>query len=294
MQINLERDGLSAVISTVGAELQSLRVDGREYLWQGDPRWWDRRAPILFPMVGSLRRDTAFTLSGGTCRMTRHGFARDTTHAVLEQQSDTVTFRLEDSAWSRKQYPYAFRLDTTYSIAGPRILTIRFAVTNTGDGAMPFVIGGHPGFQVPLPGTGEDFTDYALQFEQAETLRVPSLVDATGELDFTNRRRLAEDSDTLPLDHHLFDHDALVFDNLQTRTLTLRGSKSGHGVRIDFADFPMIGVWSPAGEAPFVALEPWTGCTACVGEDDCFDHKRGMRTLPPGETAVYTFSITVF
>ena len=41
--------------------------------------------------------------------------------------------------------------------------------------------------------------------------------------------------------------------------LTLLGTKSGHGVRVEFPGFPYIGVWSAAHDAPFVALEPWLG-----------------------------------
>ena len=35
-----------------GAEMPSLTKDGREYLWTGDPQFWNRHAPILFPAVG--------------------------------------------------------------------------------------------------------------------------------------------------------------------------------------------------------------------------------------------------
>lgn len=45
-------------VSTKGAELQSLIANGKEYLWQGDPAFWGRRAPILFPIVGRLADDT--------------------------------------------------------------------------------------------------------------------------------------------------------------------------------------------------------------------------------------------
>ena len=34
-----------------------LALDGREYLWQADPTFWGKHAPVLFPIVGSLRGD---------------------------------------------------------------------------------------------------------------------------------------------------------------------------------------------------------------------------------------------
>ena len=40
--------------SAHGAELLSIRKSGKEYVWQGDPRFWGRHAPVLFPIVGKV------------------------------------------------------------------------------------------------------------------------------------------------------------------------------------------------------------------------------------------------
>ena len=77
-------------------------------------------------------------------------------------------------------------------------------------------------------------------------------------------------------------------------TLTLRSRVSGHGVRVDFADFKYIGIWSALGDAPFVALEPWTGHATLTSEDDVFEHKAGITLLAPGETNERTFRLTLF
>ena len=41
-------------IDSMGAELKSFkRMDtGTEYMWEGDPAYWKRTSPILFPIVG--------------------------------------------------------------------------------------------------------------------------------------------------------------------------------------------------------------------------------------------------
>ena len=53
--ITIRSDRLEAVVSPLGAELQSLRDSaGRDYLWDGDAAWWTGRAPILFPIVVGL------------------------------------------------------------------------------------------------------------------------------------------------------------------------------------------------------------------------------------------------
>ena len=79
-----------------------------------------------------------------------------------------------------------------------------------------------------------------------------------------------------------------MFTDTPGSTLTLRGRKSGHGVKIDFEGFKYIGVWSAANDAPFVALEPWTGHTTMDTEDNV-----NTITLAPGETDKRSFSVTL-
>ena len=43
---------LTVGVSEHGAELQSIQKNGKEYLWQGDTRFWGRRSPVLFPSWG--------------------------------------------------------------------------------------------------------------------------------------------------------------------------------------------------------------------------------------------------
>ena len=78
--VSLRHGRLSAAIDPMGAQLLSLKLDGHEYLWQGDPRFWARRAPVLFPIVGSLRDGRAESAQG-PCVMGRHGIARNYEHA---------------------------------------------------------------------------------------------------------------------------------------------------------------------------------------------------------------------
>mgnify|MGYP000739014371 CR=1 FL=1 len=73
---------------------------------------------------------------------------------------------------------------------------------------------------------------------------------------FEGSYKAPDNSDVLPITHRSFDNDAIMFTDTPGSTLTLRGRKSGHGVKIDFEGFKYIGVWSAANDAPFVALEP--------------------------------------
>ena len=39
-----------AVVNTLGGELTSFKVDGKEYVWYADSAHWAGHAPIAFPL----------------------------------------------------------------------------------------------------------------------------------------------------------------------------------------------------------------------------------------------------
>ena len=285
--ITIRDGGMEASIDTAGAQLMSLKKDGGEYLWQRDPKWWPRCAPVLFPIVGNIRDDRADSAQG-EIRFGRHGLARNYEFAVTEATESLVRLTLESSDATRAAFPYDFRLDMTYALADGA-LEQRFTVTNTGDVVLPFVVGGHPAFNVPAPGCDdEDFGDYVLKFAEPWTYASPTINTTTGLIDFQTRFSLVEDSDTLELSHRLFDVDTLIFEDVPLRTVSMVGP-SGHGMRVDFDGFDYLGVWSAANDAPFVAIEPWRGTATGTDEDDVFEHKRGMDLLEAGDVAEYAF-----
>lgn len=290
----ISKGGLSAKISSMGAELTSLSLDGREYLWQADPAFWGKHAPVLFPIVGSLRNDEAQSAQG-VCRMPRHGLARINEHRVAEVAEDgsSVTFEFASTPETLEAYPYNFKLNMTYAVAGEATLTQTFAVANTGDAPMPFSVGGHPAFNVPAPGSDDEaFEDYAIEFTEPWTCEAPTIAEG-GLLTFDESTTPVENTDKLPITHELFANDAVMLTNVPGNTVTLRGSKSGRGVRMDFPGFDFIGIWSAAGDAPFVALEPWTGHATLTSEDDVFEHKRNVTVIEPGETFECAISMTL-
>lgn len=290
---SIQKGRVSAKIDSMGAQLSSLMLDGAEYLWQADPAVWGKHAPVLFPIVGSLRDKTAESVAG-TCHMERHGVARISEHKLVELSEDgsSATFELVENEETLAAYPYKFKLNMTYAVTGEATLAQTFRVVNTGDVALPFSVGGHPAFNVPAPGAGDEaFEDYVVKFAEPFTCKVPR-VQPDGLANFDEALDLPG-SDTLPLTHHTFDNDSLMFTDVPGNTLTLLGTKSGHGVKIDFEGFKYIAVWSAVGEAPFVALEPWTGYTTATSEDDVFEHKANITVLAPGEVDERTFFITL-
>ena len=65
MTVIIQNDQLIAEIAEHGAELISLKSkeSNLEYIWQGDPEYWGRHAPVLFPFVGRLK-DDQYTYQG--------------------------------------------------------------------------------------------------------------------------------------------------------------------------------------------------------------------------------------
>ena len=86
--------------------------------------------------------------------------------------------------------------------------------------------------------------------------------------------------------------EALFCQEVAGNTLSLVGTKSGHGIRVDFPGFDFVGVWAAPG-APFVALEPWTGTTTLDTEDDVLEHKHDITILEPGGVFERSFDITL-
>lgn len=283
---------LSATIDSLGAQLMSLRLGDGEYLWQGDERYWARRAPVLFPIVGCLRDGRAKS-ARGEVRLARHGIARLYEHAIVEKTPSSVTYELCATDETRAAYPFDFRLNMTYAIEGGRLVQ-SFSVTNTGSVDLPFTLGGHPAFNVPVPGEeGASFSDYELVFPEAWTASVPT-IDPQGLHDFGHMHELFRDADRLRLTHELIERLLTVFFvDVPGRSVRLVGP-AGHGVEVAFDGFGYLGVWTASDEAPFVAIEPWVGCATAYDESDVFEEKRGTIVLAPGASCERTFTMRPF
>lgn len=290
MQIKITSGESAAVVNTEGAQLNSLKKDGREYLWQGDPSYWAGQAPVCFPIVGVLP-DGEASAFGKQCVMKRHGVARINPFEVLEKHSNSVMFIQKSSDETRAQYPFDYELKIKYTINGNTV-TNEYIITNTGGDKMPFVIGGHPAFNCPVDG-GENFEDYKVVFDRPISKPCLRPDHHTGLVDPEKKYDVMAGGDTLQLRHELFEeNDALIFEDCASKSVTLIG-KNERGIRIDFQDMSNLLIWSAVGNAPFVALEPWTGISSCLDEDGIFEHKRGMTVLSPDETISFKFKITM-
>lgn len=295
--VSISNGSLTASIDTMGAQLMSLQKGESEYLWQGNSNWWPRRAPILFPIVGVLK-DSKAESAEGTISLARHGLARLNQFEVVEQSPSSVTLQLKSTEETRKSYPYDFELKLIFSVAGDT-LTQTYEVTNPANVVLPFTLGAHPAFNIPIPGVEAASLDqYYLLFTHSWTSYGPSITD-DGLCDYTTPQKLIVDSDTLPLSWELIDREkTITLEDVPDRRITLvanaEASSEAHGIQMDFEGFDYLGIWSAAPGCPFVALEPWCGIADTVDCDGIFEHKPGIISLEPGQSIAKTLNIRVF
>lgn len=290
MIYEIKDKSFTARIDSMGAQLVSLEgTEGREYLWTGDPKYWREHAPVLFPIVGALR-DGRTRVDGKWYEMGRHGFAKKMEFELAERGEDRIALRLRDSEETRAVYPFGFTLTVTYTLRDGGIET-RFNVENTGERPMPYVVGGHPGFSLPME-DGAEFEDYTIQFPEEEEQECP-VIDRESGLISGEEKGFRLSGREIPLQHSLFYQDALVFEGLRSKSVRVVNKRTGRGIEMDFGGFPMLGIWSAGNDGPYVCLEPWTGCATLSTEGDELWEKKGMTELRPGESKEHSFTVRV-
>ena len=286
----LENDNLKVTISAKGAELQSIynKHTKLEYLWSGDPKFWAKKSPVLFPIVGELKNNN-YNYNGKTYQMGRHGFARDMEFEVTEQTATSITFTIKDNAETLTKYPFHFKFSVKYAVNLNNVIT-DYIVENTGKEVMYFSVGGHPAFSVPVA-ADTSFEDYYLQFSETENAgRWP--LSSNGLIETTPEPFL-ENTDHLALQKSLFYSDALVFKNLTSHFITIKSNKTAHGVSMYYRGFPYTGIWSYK-NADFVCIEPWCGIADNVDATGELQNKEGINTLQPSEVFTRSWQAEVF
>jgi galactose mutarotase-like enzyme len=271
--IRLQSGASSATISAFGAEPVAWSAGGRDLLWSGDPAFWPRVSPVLFPVVGRVR-DGELRVGGETYPMEIHGFAPESEFSVLERSGDAVRLMLEDNEETQKRFPFAFRLEVAYRLTDDA-LSAEFRVANPGDKPLPFALGFHPGFRWPFGEGGRE--GYAIEFEVTENASVPVI---TREGLFSSEKRPVPLQERwLRLDEKVLAKEALCFLDAASRWVGFTGP--GGVIRMSAEGFSHWALWSLPG-APFVSIEVWTGHGDPDGFAGDITEKPSMRLLEPG------------
>lgn len=290
MLYTLKNDKITVSISDMGGELMSIKSsDGTEYLWQGNPEYWAGRAYNLFPIVGRLT-EGKYTYKGKTFEMNLHGFVRKTELKVKNQSETEITFFTKADEKSLSMYPFDFEFQLKYKLTGNTLITT-YNVVNNSNVEMPFAVGGHPGFNVPLT-QNETFEDYYLEFDCVSSVKEIVLSPTCYITDAVKDFNL-KDGKILNLKHSLFDNDAIVLKDM-CRKVTLKSQKGSKSITVDYPQMQYLGIWhKPKSDAPYVCIEPWTSLPAYDGVIDDLETKRDMIKLKSKESYINTVTITI-
>ena len=287
----LKNEMLTIQVSEHGAELQSIRKDDYEYLWQGNPEYWGRRSPVLFPIVGSVW-EKCFRVDGKVYEMGQHGFARDMDFELVSAADTEVWYRLKSSEKTLAAYPWPFVLEIGYRLEGNSVKVL-WKVTNPGETEMYFQIGAHPAFN--YPGYDPDAVDRGVvAFDRNDNLQ-RSGFKGKGCVDPQARFPIPlSDDGMLRLKRDTFDDiDTLMLENDQVHKVVFLKNDSSPYLTVTF-DAPVVAIWSPPKRnAPFFCIEPWYGRCDRADFTGEFKDRDWVNALAPGATFAASYTITL-
>jgi galactose mutarotase-like enzyme len=276
-------------VAALGAELKELfhLTHQLSYLWSGDPAFWGKTSPVLFPIVGTLKNNQ-YSWQNRTYSLPRHGFAREKNFTLISQTADTLLFQLQADPETLQVFPFPFQLSIRYQLMEAS-LQVTYLVENTGTSPLLFSLGAHPAFALPIEPT-LSYADYYLEFSQPENAPIyPLTADA---LIAPEPKPFFNQTQQLPLHPKLFYGDALVFKNLQSEQITLASHSGKRALDFHFPNTPYFGIWS-ARNAPFICLEPWHGIADHSTASGKLEEKEGICTLLPGAEFITEWRVTL-
>ena len=275
----LENEYTSLEVSEKAAEVVSFinKENNKEYMWQGDPKYWTGRNPILFPIVGNTYNKKYILYGKEYSFNTNHGFTRNSMFKCIKSDGDEIVMRLEDNEETYLQYPFHFSLDAIYTLK-EKVLTITYVITNKDDKDMPFGFGLHPAFNCPL-NDNETIKNYFIEFSNKENVKNiigPYVLDG-------NR---------IDLNYKLFhDNATLIFENIKSAYVSL--TNGSNGVKVSGTGYKWFAIWTKD-NFPFVCLEPWHSHTDFEEVNVDFDKREGTIILSPNTSYTTSYTIEIF
>ena len=261
MNYSIENELIKVSAKSKGAELSSYfnKNLNTEYVWQADPKFWGKHAPILFPVIGKVFNDT-IKVGGKSYPMVKHGFGRDMEFEMRKQQAESIEFSLRADEQTKQSFPFDFELVVRYELKGSVLIT-NFIIKNKGAEKMYFSIGGHPAFNCPIE-KDDVLENCFIEFSSMEKddkvlINMDGYRNGNIVKDYINGK-------SIQLTKDIFKHDALIFLNLKSKELAIKSKISSKSLKFSHKGFPHLGIWAPVG-APFVCLEPWHGVCDSIG-----------------------------
>lgn len=283
---------LEIITTPSGAELTSIKYHGEEFLHQGEKVldsngkvYWKRRAPILFPIVGSLKNNTTI-INGEKFEMLQHGFARDMKFDILKISEREHIYVLKYNQETLKMYPFKFELYVSYLIDNNKLI-VKYKVKNLDDKTMFFGIGGHPAFAINLKEN-----KYRLEFDEKEENAKFYQLD-NGLISYKNNyinKSIMSNDKSISIGKDTFTHDAIIMGNLKSKKIRLIENNNTRLV-LYFTGFKYLGIWSKK-NAPFICIEPWYTTADYTDSNSIFEEKKDNIKLEENEKFECSYSIT--
>ena len=291
MLYTIKNNYLEVQLSDNGAEIKSIKYLGKDYLHNSDPKYWGRSAPLLWPNIGTIKNGTA-SINGINYPMKKHGFLRDTLCVVDHVENNKIVFKVESNVDTLKLYPYEFKILITYELIEKSIHSY-LEFFNYSINKMPFNLGLHPAFKVPL--YSDKFEDYHLEFSNKKTYHTPSVDLTTGTIDFNKVFRTFENLSRLDLNYQDYDFDAIVLNDINFDNILLK-KQDKTLLSFTFNGFNSLGIWTPNNNvfANFICLEPWHGCADASDHDGIYEHKKDIINLNVGDSKLFTYSFEFY
>lgn len=293
MTVRIENNNLIVEIHEHGAELQSVRRKDTdlEYIWQANPKYWNRHAPVLFPIVGKLHNNQ-FEFNDNSYYMGQHGFARDLNFIVIKSTKTSAILELRDSPLTKTIYPFSFHFQIRYTLTQEDSLEIEYYVYNPDDKPIYFQVGGHPAFNVPME-ANHKFTDYYVNVDPVKDYERIKLVGP-----FSNPKEPLNFNPKIPLRLRYDDYkeDAIILSlKKQPTSLILARLDASHGVTMHLENAQYVGIWTPYGkDAPFVCLEPWWGIADTIDTNGNLENKFAINKLDGHKDFLAKWNLTFF
>ncbi|ADY13565.1 aldose 1-epimerase [Sphaerochaeta globosa] len=286
--ITLHQNNLVMEISEVGAEIHSLynTHTNIQYIFDGNPVYWARHTPLLFPVTGPLK-DGKVQAKGKTYAMPVNGFARDLQFDVVTQKKNEATFVLHANEQTRAFYPYEFSLTVTHTLldngySSKAVITAKEALSCT--------FGWHPAFSLAMNGPDAPLQSYYIEFETQES--ADRLYPVQGI--FAKQAGFLDKQSTLALSLQELDKGPIVLNGLKSRFVSLKSKNGKAGVTIDRGDLPTLVIWTKEkAQAPYVCVEPMYSFQDASRKSE-LSEMEGMMHLAQGESRTFCNTFTVF
>lgn len=273
-----------------GGELISIKKDGKEYLHDGK-EFWNRHAPILFPIVGMIK-DNKTSILGKTYEMKQHGFARDMEFEEVLKSENEVRYYLKYNEETLKRYPFKFELNIIYKIDNlENSISTIYEVKNIDDKEIIFGLGAHPAFKCDYSSE-----DYYLKFEKKhedENIVIKQLTEGLINNKEIDTKSIIKNN-IIELKKDTFDKDAIIMTNINSSKIKLINKKENKEVlEFDFTGFPYLAIWSKKG-APFVCIEPWFNTADKIDSNGIFEEKEDLIELKPEKIFRCEYKVKLF